>query len=214
MLKEAFLEIFPEKPVPTFNQIVYSSRIRFYNAYASLRNSEITIKLSKNYENVNRSVVIGVLQSLLSRIYRKKIVTQRMREAGIFLEQQRKEYRPRIKNETPQELKESFQRINLEYFDNLLQMPLLNWGRDSYRRLGQYVGTFNLIRISRRLEKSPPYVLDYIMYHEMLHLQRDRNRKKHAKVHTKEFNTLEESFKLVKDAKRWIKENLSRRRYF
>jgi hypothetical protein len=97
------------------------------------------------------------------------------------------------------DLEESFDRINKEYFQGKLPRPTLTWtlGR-SRTRLGTYDGTFNTISINRKLDSDgvPRYVLDYIMFHEVLHIicpVRIVNGRR--VVHSREFRKAERKFR-------------------
>ena len=70
------------------------------------------------------------------------------------------------------DLKVLFIDINHEYFKGKLEQPRLMWSaRRSKRRLGYYDPQSNTITISRRFdtEDTPRLLVEYILYHEMLH---------------------------------------------
>lgn len=51
-------------------------------------------------------------------------------------------------------------------------LPKLKWlNRNADTLWGNYDEKLNEIRISRDLKKAPPWVLSYILFHEMLHWQ-------------------------------------------
>ena len=67
-----------------------------------------------------------------------------------------------------------FARLNCHYFENALSKPALSWSaRRTKRILGHHDAVHNAIVISRSLDlKSvPDYVVEYVMYHEMLHIK-------------------------------------------
>lgn len=69
-------------------------------------------------------------------------------------------------------LKDSFQRVNWAYFEGKQTLPHLQWSkRTSHRKLGHFNPVPDTIQISSALDttKVPEYVLDYVMYHEMVH---------------------------------------------
>ena len=96
-----------------------------------------------------------------------------------------------------------FARLNAEYFDSKLEMRI-TWGKRGLRervrsvRLGCYCPRNKVITISRRLDKEeiPPYFVDYVVYHDMLHaalgIQEDENGRR--RIHTPEFHRLERLF--------------------
>ena len=88
----------------------------------------------------------------------------------------------------------SFDRVNAAYFDGLLDLTNLRWGSDSYRKLGSYAYASDTITLSRLLEEDYE-LLDYVMYHEMLHKKhkfvRNKTRSHH---HTAAFRKDERKF--------------------
>ena len=97
------------------------------------------------------------------------------------------------------DLKEVFDQINQEYFSGKLEQPRLMWSaRRSKRRLGYYDPHSNTITINRRFDapEAPRVLVEYVMYHEMLHQHlgiHEINGRKYA--HTHEFKRAEKRFK-------------------
>lgn len=95
-------------------------------------------------------------------------------------------------------LNEIFERVNWEYFKGRLSSPRLAWSsRKSYHKFGHYQINEDTLVISRALDDPsiPAYVLDFVMYHELLHKQlgvSKNNRRR--QVHTSNFRTLEKRF--------------------
>ncbi len=110
------------------------------------------------------------------------------------------------------DLQEVFCRINQKYFSGKLPQPELSWSpKRSRRQLGYHEESLNLIVISQNLDRKrvPEFVVDYIMYHELLHIDiRPTSRNGRRIVHSKEFNQQERKFEQYKDALRWLKESL------
>ncbi|HQH74688.1 MAG TPA: hypothetical protein PK360_21605 [bacterium] len=106
------------------------------------------------------------------------------------------------------DLNESFKRINRRYFAGNLEKPILSWSPTASRRqLGYHDAHLNVIVISRWLDRKtvPPFFVDFIMYHELLHIvvpAEFRNGKRI--VHTREFKALEKHFELYDDAMVWL----------
>jgi hypothetical protein len=95
-------------------------------------------------------------------------------------------------------LVEIFDRLNIVYFRGELTRPHLNWSKRSSRRvLGTYAPASDTILISMALQgtDTPAEVLDYVMYHEMLHkLLGTRLAGRSRRVHTAEFRRREAEF--------------------
>jgi len=101
-----------------------------------------------------------------------------------------------------------FKRVNREYFDEILEKPLLTWSqKKSHRRLGTYVAQTDTVTISRTFDNAgyPDYAIDFIMYHELLHKKMGVKRAKSGKHnHTKVFKDLEKQFKFYTQANEFI----------
>lgn len=107
------------------------------------------------------------------------------------------------------DIKALFDQINLEYFEGKLKQPRLIWSaRRSNRRLGYYDPQSNTITINRRFDTSetPPLLVEYILYHEMLHQSlgiREVNGRRYA--HTAAFKKAEKRFKAYEEAEKLVK---------
>jgi len=96
------------------------------------------------------------------------------------------------------DLEEIYENLNQKYFAGELDRPRLTWSlRRSRRRLGYYHPESDAITISRSLDDGSvqPLLIEYILYHEMLHKAlgiRESNGRRYA--HTREFKTAEKRF--------------------
>jgi hypothetical protein len=92
-----------------------------------------------------------------------------------------------------------FDALNQEYFFGLMAKPHLGWSRRPSRTtLGHYDSSHNAIIISRRLDspKAPPMIVEYVLYHEMLHLRFPVDlRGVRRRVHTREFREAERNYR-------------------
>jgi hypothetical protein len=95
--------------------------------------------------------------------------------------------------------------MNVQYFDGMLGRPQLGWSRGSSRSmLGHFDPSHNAIIISRIFDGNtvPALALEYVMYHEMLHLRFPVDHTgARRRVHTKEFREAEKKFPSLKEAK-------------
>ncbi len=95
-------------------------------------------------------------------------------------------------------LETGFNQINATYFNGNLARPNLTWGqRMTYRKYGHYDFLRDTIMISKSLDARdvPAYVVDFVLYHEMLHKRLGvevRSGRRYA--HTPEFRKLEKEF--------------------
>jgi len=105
-------------------------------------------------------------------------------------------------------LEEVFRRVNADYFQGSLERPRIAWSRRlTARKMGHYQSATDTVVISRTLDDPavPPGVVDFIMYHELLH------KKLGVKVigkrrygHTPEFRTAEKQFPRYAEASAFL----------
>jgi hypothetical protein len=107
------------------------------------------------------------------------------------------------------DLDSAFEALNLHYFGGMMQRPELGWSRGRARTmLGHYDPAHNVIVLSRLLddERVPRLVVDYVLYHEMLHVAHPaEHHGSRRSVHTRDFRQAEKRFECLKDAKRLLR---------
>lgn len=105
-----------------------------------------------------------------------------------------------------------FDQLNTAYFNNSLIKPRLGWSRNkSYRRLGFYDQRRNLLVISRIFdsEKVPEEIVNYLLYHEMLHVKFPAEKKNGRRIiHSPAFRKEEKRFPQFLEINDWISGNL------
>ena len=110
-------------------------------------------------------------------------------------------------------LDESFDRVNQTYFQSQLAKPQLCWSPVRARRLlGSYHERKDRLIISQVFDspKIPDWVLDYLMFHELLHKflgigRRDDGRRC---VHGSEFREIEKKYAYFEEAQAFLKKKL------
>jgi len=106
-------------------------------------------------------------------------------------------------------LENIFDELNTRFFYGLLARPELTWSQDHARNsLGHYDPAHNAIVVSRIFDQArvPRYALEYIVYHEMLHLKHPvKLRGSRRCVHSPEFQAEEKLFPRLQEAKQFIK---------
>lgn len=107
------------------------------------------------------------------------------------------------------DLIEVFEKVNREYFHARLEQPQICWStRKSYRRLGTYSAQLDQVTISRALDSAdhPAYLIEFIMYHELLHKHLGVQRANSGKHnHTKSFKEYEMNFRFYEEATEYMK---------
>jgi len=200
--------------------------VRFYsfvsiNNTIRLRQGELYIRISDLLEGAPAPVLGAIAHILLAKLYRKPIdrtqsaryrryVASRDISAKARLVRQ---VRGRKHIHTARghhyHLEEIFDDLNRRFFHGLMGRPQLTWSRDHARnRLGHYDPAHNAIVISRVFDdpRVPPYVVEYIVFHEMLHLKHPvKLRGSRRCVHSKEFLAEENLFPELVHAKTFLR---------
>ena len=74
---QAFLEIFPSKKLPIIS-VEYSGRFNAFNAHVIKKNNNLTFKLSKKWRSISPEIKKGLVQELLTKLYKVKKRTLNM----------------------------------------------------------------------------------------------------------------------------------------
>lgn len=105
-----------------------------------------------------------------------------------------------------------FEKINQIYFKNSIPKPVLSWStRRTYRILGHHDSAHETIIISKSLDdqKVPKYVVEYIVFHEMLHIFHPTIHQNGRRFnHTPAFRRDEKKFLYFTEAEEWIERNV------
>ncbi len=72
---------------------------------------------------------------------------------------------------TDQQLEERARRLNRELFGGRLVWTAISWAPDQNSRWGSCSTASGVIRIAKRAQQLPGWVLDYIVVHELAHLE-------------------------------------------
>ena len=114
------------------------------------------------------------------------------------------------------DLDRTFRRLNRQYFDNMLEKPVLSWSQRRTRKiLGHHDPIHDTIIISKSLDAPdvPEWLVEFVLYHEMLHIKHTARvidgRRYH---HTRAFRQDERRFPLYDEAQTWL-ESFSRRQH-
>ncbi len=110
------------------------------------------------------------------------------------------------------DLDQIFERLNLLYFENKIEKPTLSWSKGkTFRILGHHDATHETIIVSKSLDDKnvPQYVVEYIVFHEMLHIVHPVYHKNGRRfIHTPQFRRDERTFAYFEEAEKWIDQNI------
>ena len=192
---------------------------RYANANSSIRleDGRLTVKVADILEGAPAPIVEALAYILLGKLYRRPVPRMYAHRYRLYLN--RREMRQKLQlmrqirgrkfvsgpKGSSHNLEEIFERLNREYFDGLLGRPRLGWSRRPARGiLGHFDPSHNAIVISRIFDDpaSPLLALEYVMFHEMLHLRYPVDHKGvRRRVHTREFRQAERAFPRLREAK-------------
>ncbi|MBW2989166.1 DUF45 domain-containing protein [Candidatus Woesearchaeota archaeon] len=214
MLKKAIEGLYHDFPY-SFS-LRYSGKFKPYRANIRLSSDHILLSLSKRWKNVSEEIQVGLMQELLLKLLKKRLHpvrknTPNMELYSIFM---KKLHITAPKTDIDPVLEESFDRVNNDYFYNLLEKTNLKWGSCSISKLGSYEYGTDTITLSLILKDADIEMLDYIMYHEMLH-KRYKFRKVGSRSyhHTPEFRDKEKEFKDSVLVEKRLRTFLARKRF-
>lgn len=110
------------------------------------------------------------------------------------------------------DLDELFNIINGEYFQGSIPKPVLTWSaKKTYRILGHHDAAHETVAISKSLDSLsvPRYVVEYVIYHEMLHIHHPTKYIAGRRYnHTPAFKRDEAKFAYFEESERWIERNV------
>jgi len=210
----------PRAPMPPFE--VRFRRFTSLNTRIRLRDGQILVSLSDLLEGAPESVIHAIAHILLAKLYDKKKIDpvqelryKRFSSSAAVVRQTEliRGARGSKRFFGPQghffNLEEVFDSLNLRFFGGLLGRPELTWSEGLAKRsLGHYDAAHNTIVVSRVFDRpsSPRYAVEYLLYHEMLHLKHPvRMRGLRRCVHSRDFKADEELFPQLKEAQAFIK---------
>lgn len=191
------------------------------DSFIRLRDGKLRVRISDLLQSAPAPVMEALAFILLGKLYRKPVPRLYGHRYRLYLNRKDvrrqaqlvRQIRGRKFISGPKgdfhDLDEIFERLNGRFFDGLLGRPQLGWSRNASRHhLGHFDPSHNAIVISRIFDrpKTPLLALEYVMFHEMLHLRFpvDHSRARRC-VHTKEFKEAEKRFPDFTAAKEMLK---------
>ena len=225
-IEDVYLRVFRElKPRTRAPEVA----VKFY-AYANADSTiqldddrrRLTVKISDQLEGAPAPVQEALAHILLSKLYKKPIPRKYnyryrlylnrtdIRRKALLIRQIRGRKQILSAQGRVYDLDQLFDDLNAQFFGGLLAKPQLSWSPGKSRNsLGHFDPAHNAIIISRVFDhpKIPRFLVEYIVYHEMLHLkfpvEYNRSRRR---VHTKDFQKNERAFPRYAEAVELIKQ--------
>jgi hypothetical protein len=200
-------------------------RVEFY-PYSSLvltirrREEAVYVRFSDLLRRAPLDVLEGAAALLLARVYRRRTPRALVKP---YLEYARSDRtRDRIssmrrsrvlpKITAPQgkhyDLAALFDQLNGTYFAGSLDRPHIGWSTRGWRRqFGCYDPGPNQILLNRRMDRPevPQFVVEYVLYHEMLHVKHPTRRSGCSLIsHSAQFRAEEKLFNQFDPARKFL----------
>jgi predicted metal-dependent hydrolase len=184
------------------------------------REELVRVRFSDLLRRAPLPVLEGAAAILLSRLYRRSAPKTLLRQYLDYARSDRtrervsemRRGRVRLKHTAAQgrhfDLEKLFDQLNAKYFDTALGRPHIGWSTRSWRRqFGCYDPGPNQILLNRRMDREgiPQFVVEYVLYHEMLHVKHPTRRSGCTLVsHSREFREEEKRFEGFERARRTL----------
>ncbi|HEX8922283.1 MAG TPA: SprT-like domain-containing protein [Pyrinomonadaceae bacterium] len=218
LFSEAFRQLEHSRPVPEIE-------VRFYpyagiNHKIRMRSGRVYVRISDIFKNapteVHRAIAFILVARLLAkptpenyeRSYRAYANSPQVLRALDLTRRPRRRKTASSARGSVYDLDKIFQRLNRRYFNGSLEKPELTWSqRRTPRILGHHNALQETIVISKTLDDVdvPDFVVEYMLYHEMLHIKHPpRLIKGRRYYHTNAFRAEEQLFLRYEEAQDWL----------
>ena len=187
-----------------------------------LRKDQLEVCLSDVLQDAPPLVLEALAEILLCKVYRRR-ASREARECYLAYV-----LRPGVRHRIDQtrrqrgnkrllpprgrwhNLEEIFQRLNQQFFKGELSVSRLGWSLQKSRStLGHYDAGHGMIVINRALDspQAPVHLVEYLVFHEMLHMRFPVERNGHRRVvHSREFRKAEREFPKFEEARKSLKQ--------
>jgi predicted metal-dependent hydrolase len=196
-------------------------RFTSLNTTIRLREGKLHVRLSDLLEQAPESVLQAIAHILIAKLYKKNIArshndryrryvsSETVSKQSEQIRQQRGRKQISSAKGHYYDLEEIFEQLNHQFFNGLMGQPVLTWsGHHARRILGHYDAAHNTIVVSRVFDRAdvPRYAIEYLLYHEMLHLKHPVKTKNGRRcVHPRAFQDDERLFPKFAEAKAFLK---------
>ena len=192
------------------------------NSRIRLREGRLIVGISDLLRDAPAPVIESLLWILLSKLYRRPIPAESQQCYREYVNREElrqdlgtmRQARGRKQIAAPAgvcfDLAEVFETVNQQHFAGIVSRPQLGWSPQRARTLlGHYDPHHHAIVLSRLLDhpRVPRLVVDFVMYHEMLHIQIPVvQRGARRSIHPPEFRAAERQFPAYAEAKAFLKQ--------
>ncbi len=201
--------------------------VRFFpfanvNNTIRLREGRLLVRLSDLLEGAPEQVLRAIAHILIAKMYRKAIepalsscyrkyiLSSVVRKKAHLIRQLRGRKQLGSAQGSYYDLDSIFESLNLRFFGGMQARPKMSWSQRRARNLlGHYDPAHNAIIVSRIFDhpKVPRYAVEYIVYHEMLHLRHPVKLNGSRRcVHSAEFHAEEKLFPKLEQAQQFIRQ--------
>jgi hypothetical protein len=217
---KVFLRLKINQPLPRF-QAEYRP-FAGLRSTISVRNNHVQVRISDVLEDAPHLVLEALAEILVAQVFRRR-ASREARECYLAYV-----FRPAVRRRIDDarrrrsrkrclpargrcyDLNNIFQRLNRLFFGGELSTQRLGWSSRRWRTiLGHYDSANTTIVISRLLDSPavPRYLIEYLVYHEMLHVRFPTERNGFRRVlHSRQFREWEKKFPKYEQARRDLRQ--------
>lgn len=211
LIQESYQRLFPDKEFPYQAEMEYNRRLAPFNANIRLYHNTIYVNMNLQWKDIDQEIKMGLIQHLLLKILKQRKVHSPNIDLYNHFIRQIPILTPKTK--TDEKLQASFQRVNLNFFQNSIEETNLQWGTNSKRKLASYNFHDDTVTVSTIFKESRDVVLDYLMYHELLHKHHKFEHKNgRSSFHSRAFREDEQRFPQHQEIEREITQIIKGRR--
>ncbi len=224
LFTDVFQQISQRRMQPEINVTFYP--FAGLNHTIRIRNQRVYVRVSDILRNAPQAVYLALAHILVGKLFNQRAKTEyetlyrqyayqpHILRASDLARQHRGRKQLSGAAGRTYDLERIFARLNRHYFSNLLPKPVLSWStRRTKRILGHHDAVHDAIVISRSLDLAsvPAYVVEYVMYHEMLHIKHKPHIINARRIcHTPLFRADEKLFAYYDEALKWLEHSARR----
>lgn len=216
LIQESYQRLFPDKELSYQTILEYNRRLAPFNANILLHQNNLAVHLNLQWKDIDREIKIGLIQHLLLKLFKQRAMTTNIDLYNRFVKNI-----PMMTKKTKSNpvLALSFSRVNRLFFEEQLEKPNLQWGQNSFHKIAHYNFHTDTVTVSSLLEGVRQEILDYVMYHELLHKHHKfEHGEGRSRFHTREFRMAEKLFPghdiLEKELARLLRTKRTTRRWW